>query len=70
MGSDAHRGATIRLAEDGRTLRHIPVGDLILHTELRVATEKKMYTLLGAHAKTARVDVGNPSKLYENTTLR
>lgn len=34
------RSTTVRITEDGRTLRHIPVGDLILQTELRVATEK------------------------------
>jgi hypothetical protein len=39
MGSEARRGATIRLTDDGRTLRHVPIGDIILHTELRVATE-------------------------------
>ena len=33
------RGATIRITTEGRTLRHIPLGDLILQTELRVATE-------------------------------
>ena len=44
MGSSARRGATIRLTEDGRTLRHVPVGDMILHTELRVATEKNVHT--------------------------
>jgi hypothetical protein len=33
------RGAHIKITEDGRTLRHIPLGDLILQTELRVATE-------------------------------
>jgi hypothetical protein len=33
------RGAHIKITEDGRTLWHIPLGDLILQTELRVATE-------------------------------
>ncbi len=37
-------GATIRTAEDGRTLRHIPLGDIILYTELRVATEHNLRT--------------------------
>jgi hypothetical protein len=36
------RAATIRFTEDGRTLRHVPLGDIILHTELRVATEKNV----------------------------
>ena len=35
----AHRGARIRINTDGRVLRHIPLGDLILQTELRVATK-------------------------------
>lgn len=30
----------IRFSTDGRAFRHIPIGDLILQTELRVATEK------------------------------
>ena len=34
--------ATIRISEDGRTLCHIPLGGIILHTELRVATEKNL----------------------------
>jgi hypothetical protein len=33
------RGTRIRINVDGRVLRHIPLGDLILQTELRVATE-------------------------------
>ena len=37
-----NRGATVRLTSDGRTLRHIPLGDLILQTELRVATEQNI----------------------------
>ena len=36
------RGARIRITEDGRTQRHISLGDLILHTELRVATEQNI----------------------------
>ena len=36
------RGARIRITEDGRTQRHIPLGDLILQTELRVATENNI----------------------------
>jgi hypothetical protein len=44
MGSAVRRGATIRLTEDGRTLRHVPVGDMIFHTELRVATENNVHT--------------------------
>lgn len=32
------RGARIRKDVDGRTMRHIPLADLILQTELRVAT--------------------------------
>ena len=36
------RGARIRFADDGRALRHIPVADLILQTELRVATEQNI----------------------------
>lgn len=36
------RGARIRVDGDGRTLRHIPVGDLILQTELRVATTQNI----------------------------
>jgi len=36
------RPTTIRLSTEGRTLRHIPVGDLILDTELRVATEQNI----------------------------
>ena len=36
------RGATVRITSDGRTLRHIPLGDLILQTELRVATEQNI----------------------------
>ena len=36
-------GATIRFTEDGHTLHHVPVGDIILHTELQVATEKNMH---------------------------
>ena len=36
------RGAHIKITEDGRTLRHIPLGDLILQTELRVATERNI----------------------------
>lgn len=35
-------GATIRVNHDGRTMRHIPVGDLILQTELRVATTQNI----------------------------
>ena len=42
MGS--RRGATVRLTEDGRTLRHVLLGDIILHTELRVATENNVHT--------------------------
>ena len=34
------RCTTVCIVEDECTLRHIPVGDLILQTELRVATEK------------------------------
>jgi len=36
---------TIHFATDGHTLRHIPLDDIILATELRVATEQniKMY---------------------------
>ena len=33
------RPTRIRISNDGRVLRHIPLGDLILQTELRVATE-------------------------------
>jgi hypothetical protein len=44
MGSAVRRGATIRMTEDGRTLRNVPVGDMILHTELRVATENNVHT--------------------------
>jgi hypothetical protein len=36
---NARRGTRIRISTDGRVLRHIPLGDLILQTELRVATE-------------------------------
>ena len=36
------RGARIRFANDGRALRHIPPVDLILQTELRVATEQNI----------------------------
>ena len=42
MSLAQHRGATIRFTQDGHTLRHVPVGDIILHTELRVATEKNV----------------------------
>jgi hypothetical protein len=41
-GSSQRRSNTIRSTRDGRILRHIPIGDLILHTELRVATEKNV----------------------------
>jgi hypothetical protein len=44
MGSVVRSGATIRLTDDGRTLRHVHVGDMILHTELRVATENNVHT--------------------------
>jgi hypothetical protein len=44
MSTVQHCGATIRFTEDGRTLRHVPVGDMILHTELRVATENNVHT--------------------------
>jgi hypothetical protein len=43
MSTSQRRGATIRITEDGRTLRHVPVGDIILHTELRVATENNVH---------------------------
>jgi hypothetical protein len=36
------RGARIRITEDVRTKRHIPLGDLILQTKLRVATERNI----------------------------
>lgn len=36
------RQTTIQITDDGRTLRHIPIGDLILQTELRVATENNI----------------------------
>ena len=36
--------AHIRFSTDGHTLCHIPVGDLILQTELRVATEQDVTT--------------------------
>lgn len=39
-GSRQNRGARIRINNDGRALRHIPVGDLILQIELQVATKK------------------------------
>ena len=42
MSSAQRRGAAIRFTEYGRTLRHVPVGDMILHTELRVATENNV----------------------------
>ena len=43
MDSDSRpRGARIRITEDGRTGRHISLGDLILQTELRVATKKNI----------------------------
>ena len=42
MSSARRCVATIRLSEDGRTLRHVPLGDIILHMELRVATEKNV----------------------------
>lgn len=35
-------GATVRITSDGRTLHHIPLGDLILQTELRVATKQNI----------------------------
>lgn len=34
----SRHGARIRIDADGRTMRHIPLADLILQTELRVAT--------------------------------
>lgn len=37
-----NRVTTVKISTDGRTLRHIPLGDLILQTELRVATEKNI----------------------------
>ena len=36
------RGARIRFADDGRTLRYIPLADLNLQTELRVETEQNI----------------------------
>ena len=36
------RGARIRVDGDGRNERHIPLGDLILQTELRVATSQNI----------------------------
>ena len=36
------RGARIRFADDRRALRHIPLADLILQTELRVAMEQNI----------------------------
>ena len=54
--------ATIRFTDDGRTLRHIPMADLILHTELRVATEKNVrsyrcpcWNCKGGHRKSIQV---------------
>jgi len=43
--SQRQRPTTIQFGTNGRTLRHIPIGDLILATELRVAIEQniKMY---------------------------
>lgn len=44
MPPDMHNGgARIRISTDGITLWHIPLGDLILHTELRVATEQDIH---------------------------
>ena len=44
MDLDLHsRGAQIQFADDGRALRHIPLGDLILQTELRVATKQNIW---------------------------
>lgn len=40
----AHRcSATIHITDDGRILQHVLLGDIILHTELRVATENNVY---------------------------
>ena len=40
--SAQRRRATTRITDNGRTLRHVPVGDIILHTKLRVATENNV----------------------------
>ena len=40
--SSRYHRTVVHRTDDGRTLRHIPIGDLILHTELRVATEKNI----------------------------
>ena len=36
------RGARVRITSDGHTQRHISLGDLILQTELRVATKQNI----------------------------
>ena len=43
--SAQRRGTTIYITNDRRTLRHVPLGDIILHTELRVTTESSVCAL-------------------------
>lgn len=48
-----HRGTRIRIDGNGRTMRHIPLGDLILQTELRVATTENL-TMYPCPCRTCR----------------